>query len=211
MTKQKGRRLTSTKLTSEQRVRGRATAPDVAPQADIAHRKLGLVILSSLGIAASFVSIIIAYHLMTSLPELVASAANPSDTASLPFVIENKNKLFSMREASLICKLDRGVFASEDGSQLITPSNPSQRRPIIAEQDGVTIDPAQHVEFRCNETEAIRNPRFSEQFKFFQSAEVHVEITYKAWPLTFWKNEYVSPKFRRSKATGFHWVTDEVK
>ena len=211
MTTQKGRRPTSSKAKSERRVRGKATTPDVAPQAAIAHRKSGLVILSSLGIAACSVSIIIAYHLMTTLPELVASAVDPSDTVSLPFVIENKNNLFSMREASLICKLDRGVFASQDGSQLITPSNPSQRHPIIAEQDGITIDPAQHVEFRCNETGAIRNPRFSEQFKFFQSAEVHVEITYKAWPLIFWKNEYVSPKLRRSKATGFHWVTDKVK
>jgi hypothetical protein len=97
-----------------------------------------------------------------------------------------------MREVSLICKLDRGVFATEDGSQLITPSNPSQRPPIIAEEDRIM---SQHVEFRCNETGAIRNPRFSEQFKVFQSAEVHIEIAYNAWPIIFGKKNMFHGNF----------------
>jgi hypothetical protein len=212
MAQQKRPRLTSSKSRSEakRRVRGAGTAADVARHTTKAHRKSRFVILSSLAIVTFLILVIVAYHLVTTLPQLVPSDADASASVSLPFFVENKSTLFSMREVSLICKLDRGVFATEDGSQLITPSNPSQRPPIIAEVDGMMIDPGQHVEFRCDETGAIRNPRFSEQFKVFQSAEVRIEITYNTWPIIFWKKEYVSRKFRRSKMTGFRWVADDA-
>jgi hypothetical protein len=144
----------------------------------------------------------------TTSPQVVPASAGGTSSVSVPFLIQNGSRLFSMRNVTLTCRLDRGIYVDESGSQLIVPSNRSQRPPIIAEKTGITIDPGGSISVSCDEVNAIRNPGFSDKFKIFNLAQIHLELTYQTSAIP-WARHYTSPKFRRSEITEFNWIPDE--
>jgi hypothetical protein len=154
------------------------------------------------------ISVLVTYFFYETIaPGIIPDNAEPSATVSVPFVVKNKSNLFTMQNVTITCHLDRSVFVDDIGSQLTTPSNPSQKPPIIAQRDEITLGPEARIYFTCDEVSALRNPGFQKQFNTFKSAAVRIKVTYHTWMLN---RTYSSPRFYRSEATGFRWTSDSI-
>jgi hypothetical protein len=143
-------------------------------------------------------------------PEIYPNTTYTAESLiAFPLIVKNKSMLFAMRNVKLTCILVRVVYEGDGGWTLTMPTNLEPNLTHISEQTNAIIESDDFVNFPCDSTNMVRDPRLNNKPMKLKAEQVRAEITYETKFIRNWSRTYKSHNFRRDAASGFQWIPGE--